>query len=103
MPTSQPLCVREGQRLTQLQDSRHLSVSRIPLRRPMAAQSSSVLRPIARIPWAASSSSRSSVSPVTPTAPMTSPAASRICKPPPSDEIAHEDRLLLGAHLHELG
>src|SRR5262245_17753263 len=65
----------------------YLLVSRMPVRRPSSAQSSSVLSPMARMPWAASSSSRSSVSPVTPTAPMTSPAASRICSPPPSGKI----------------
>src|SRR6478672_11561176 len=65
----------------------YLLVRRTPLRRPRSAQSSSVLRPTARMPWAASSSSRSSVSPVTPTAPITSPLASRTCWPPPSAKI----------------
>src|SRR5437868_2021260 len=59
----------------------------MPPRRPSALQSESVLRPAARMPCAASSSSRSSLSPVTPTAPITSPSASRICMPPPSGKM----------------
>ncbi len=77
---------------------------------PNSAQSSSVLRPAARMPCAASSSSRSWVSPVTPTAPRSvailiadqhAAALGKDLIVGSAHQILHEQRPLLRAHAHQ--
>src|SRR5215831_7066176 len=93
-------------RLTRLHNCCHRSVSRIPLRRPRAAQSSSVFSPTARMPWAVlgvAGHADGADDLARAIANLQAAALGKKLLAARGDEIAHEDRLLLGAKLHELG